>query len=148
MTPKRSTCRSLTEGHRRGAAAVELALVAPIFLMLLAGIIEFGQAFQLKHTLSNAARRGARTAVAPGTTSSEVTQIVKSHGSRMLGIQESDIDVVIALNGAANTEIGSAVNSDEIQVTVKVPYAKAGVGFFSHIFNQTTLHASCILERE
>lgn len=128
--------------------AVELALVAPVFLVLLAGIIEFGQAFQIKHSISNAARRGARMAVAQGTTSSEVLQVVKSHGANMLRVAESDISVEICLNGDPNAEIANAVEPDEIKVTVRVPFSKAGVGFYSSLFGSTTLNASCVMERE
>ncbi len=44
----------------RGAAAVELALVLPILLLLLMGIVEFGQAYYTKIALTAAARDGAR----------------------------------------------------------------------------------------
>jgi Flp pilus assembly protein TadG len=44
----------------RGAAAVEFALVVPILLTLVIGIIEFGRAYNIQTTLSNAARDGVR----------------------------------------------------------------------------------------
>jgi Flp pilus assembly protein TadG len=44
----------------RGASAVEFALVLPILIVLVLGIIEFGHAFQVQGTLSAAAREGAR----------------------------------------------------------------------------------------
>ena len=43
-----------------GAAAVELALVLPLLVMLVFGIIEFGRAFYTKTQLSGAVREGAR----------------------------------------------------------------------------------------
>ena len=46
--------------EQRGAAAVEFALVAPLLLMLLVGIITFGLAYNEKLALSNAIREGAR----------------------------------------------------------------------------------------
>ncbi|HEX6328346.1 MAG TPA: TadE/TadG family type IV pilus assembly protein [Jiangellaceae bacterium] len=46
----------------RGAVMVELALVLPVLLMLLVGIIEFGRAYNLQLTLQSAAREGAREA--------------------------------------------------------------------------------------
>lgn len=45
----------------RGAAAVEFALVVPMLLLLLFGIIEFGKTMNTQATLSSAAREGART---------------------------------------------------------------------------------------
>ncbi|MCM3484471.1 TadE/TadG family type IV pilus assembly protein [Kocuria rosea] len=45
----------------RGAAAVEFALVVPILLALLLGIIEFGRAYNAQISLTHAAREAART---------------------------------------------------------------------------------------
>ena len=45
----------------RGASAVEFALIAPLLLLLVVGIAEFGRAFQVQSTLSAAAREGVRT---------------------------------------------------------------------------------------
>ena len=51
-------------GDRRrdaeGAAAVELALVLPLLVLLLGGIIDFGFAFNTQISLTHAAREGVR----------------------------------------------------------------------------------------
>jgi len=39
---------------------VEFALILPLFLLLLVGLIEFGRAVGISHTLSEVARSGAR----------------------------------------------------------------------------------------
>jgi Flp pilus assembly protein TadG len=44
----------------RGAAAVEFALILPLLILLLFGIIEFGRGYNAKVTLTHAAREGAR----------------------------------------------------------------------------------------
>ena len=44
----------------RGAAAVEFALILPVLLILVLGLVEFGRAFNVQISLSNAAREGAR----------------------------------------------------------------------------------------
>jgi hypothetical protein len=44
----------------RGAAAVELALVLPVLLLILFGIIDFGRMLNTQITLTEAAREGAR----------------------------------------------------------------------------------------
>lgn len=51
----------------RGATAVELALVLPIFLLLLFGIIDFGRYFFVQHTIQYATREGTRMALVGGT---------------------------------------------------------------------------------
>ena len=44
----------------RGAVAVEFAIVVPIFLLLVFGIVDFGHAWYMKQIVSNASREGAR----------------------------------------------------------------------------------------
>jgi Flp pilus assembly protein TadG len=43
-----------------GAAAVEFALVVPLLLLLVFGLVDFGRAYNAKITLAQAAREGAR----------------------------------------------------------------------------------------
>lgn len=45
----------------RGAAAVEFALVAPLLIAILVGIIEFANFFRVQISLTQAAREAART---------------------------------------------------------------------------------------
>lgn len=45
----------------RGAASVEFALLVPILIMILLGIMEFGRAYNVQVSLTNAAREGARS---------------------------------------------------------------------------------------
>lgn len=46
--------------RNRGAVAVEFALVAPILLTLVAGIVEFSHAYNLQISVTQAAREAAR----------------------------------------------------------------------------------------
>lgn len=46
----------------RGAVAVEMAIVLPLLLVILIGIIEFGRVLNVQVSLSQAAREGARYA--------------------------------------------------------------------------------------
>ena len=50
-------------GHDRGAAAVEFALVVPLLLLLVFGIIDYGRFFFDSVSLRQGAREGARQAV-------------------------------------------------------------------------------------
>ncbi len=47
-------------GQDDGTAAVEFALVVPLLLLLVFGIIDFGRAYQAKVELTHAAREGVR----------------------------------------------------------------------------------------
>jgi Flp pilus assembly protein TadG len=44
----------------RGAAMVEFAIIAPLLLLVVFGIIEFGRAYNAQNSLTHAAREGAR----------------------------------------------------------------------------------------
>jgi Flp pilus assembly protein TadG len=71
--------RGAPGGRRRprsqsGAAAVEFALVVPIFVLLVVGIIDFGFAFNAQISLTQAVREGVRlgaVGVAPSETAME-----------------------------------------------------------------------------
>ena len=48
--------------RERGAAAVEFALLLPVLLLLVFGIVDFGRALNAQITLTQAAREGVRLA--------------------------------------------------------------------------------------
>jgi len=50
----------MRERRENGAVAVEFALLAPVLILLLLGIMEFGRAYNAQITLSSAAREGVR----------------------------------------------------------------------------------------
>ncbi len=49
--------------NQRGQAMVELALVLPILILLLMGVVELGRIFHSYLVITNASREGARVAV-------------------------------------------------------------------------------------
>jgi Flp pilus assembly protein TadG len=53
--------RKLRRWRDRGAAAVEFALVMPLLVMILLGIMEFGYAFFIQAQVAGAARVGVRS---------------------------------------------------------------------------------------
>lgn len=62
----RSLWTRRTKRAERGAVAVEFALVVPILLLVLIGIINFGVVITQQLSLSNAARQAARYSVIDG----------------------------------------------------------------------------------
>lgn len=58
-----TTRQAPTVDERRGQALVEFALILPIFVLLLVGILDFGRGVFAFNTLNNAAREGARVAI-------------------------------------------------------------------------------------
>lgn len=65
-------------GQRRGTTIVETAVVAPVFAVFLAAIMEFGHAFLVVGTLNAAAKQAARHGAVEGITSADV--INKANG--------------------------------------------------------------------
>ncbi len=59
--------RLRTDARDGGAAAVEFALVLPILLLLVFGIIDFGRAYHAQVTLTHGAREGVRVVAFGGT---------------------------------------------------------------------------------
>lgn len=89
----------------RGAAAVEFALVVPVLLLLLVGIMEFSRAFNTQATLSAAAREGARTIAMAGTAASALSVVQSAVGT--LGVPTSAISIspLSCVGAAANTTV-------------------------------------------
>jgi len=54
-----------------GAELIEFALVFPLLLLVVLGIVDFGIMFQQYEVLTNAAREGARIAVLPNYSSTD-----------------------------------------------------------------------------
>src|SRR5215469_5880952 len=58
----------------RGAAAVEFALLLPLLLLIVFGIVDFGRAINAQITITQAAREGARALALPGGSGSYQTR--------------------------------------------------------------------------
>ena len=55
--------RGVNRKLKRASATVEMAIVTPILLTLVFGIIEYGWVFTVRQAMTNAAREGARVGV-------------------------------------------------------------------------------------
>ena len=60
----------------RGAAAVEFAMILPLLILLVFGIVQFSLAYNRQQGLHAAAREGARIASLPQTTQTEISDRV------------------------------------------------------------------------
>lgn len=72
--------RKQTGRNRRGAVTVEAALVTPMLITMLFGIIEFGFIFKDLLMLHQSAREGVRVAAIGATTSEINTRVQESTG--------------------------------------------------------------------
>ena len=105
--------------NERGAALLEMALTLPLLLLVCVGILEFGRAYQTWQVLTNAAREGARVAVLPGTTQSDVTTRVRQYMTA--GQLPNAATATVAIDGSQTVSIGAGTASAS-QVTVTYPF--------------------------
>lgn len=75
----------------RGQSLVEFALILPIFVLILVGILDFGRAVYAFNTLNNAAREGARLAIVDQT-SAHIQQFTAQQ-TGWLGVQPAGVSV-------------------------------------------------------
>lgn len=65
-----------------GSATVEFAIIFPLFVLLLIGMLEFGLAIWRQEILTNASREGARAGIVssiPRPTDAEITTVVQTY---------------------------------------------------------------------
>jgi Flp pilus assembly pilin Flp len=97
----------------KGAIAIEFALIAPLLLLILLGIVEFGFALNQQQGLQAAAREGARLASVDTSTVAEVEARVTA---ALKGVTLDNSPVVLVLPGPC-------INRHGEQVTVTVTAA-------------------------
>ena len=107
------SCQIRTE--RKGVALVEFALVAPIFVLFIIGVLEIGRAMVVAGQVTNASREAARVASFDSTTKTEtVTAAANAYLSK------------VGISGATTTVSpnppSSAADGASVTVTVSIPY--------------------------
>lgn len=76
----------------RGASAVEFALIVPILLVVVFGIVNFGFVFAQQISLNNGARQAARYAVVDNRTCAQI-EIEGQTSAATIGMDTSDVPV-------------------------------------------------------
>lgn len=94
-------CGSGVAGERRGAAAIEFAIVGPFFLLLVVGMIVYGGWLWMAHSVQAAVSEGARAAVA-GLDAVEREQLARDgvvDHLHHLGLRSGDATVETSADG-------------------------------------------------
>ena len=101
----------------RAGAMVEFAIVAPVLILLVFGIAEFGRFFFLLNNLTNAAREGARrAAIEPTFNSAMIVGVVR----------ERIFDTNKATGGTIKVEQVGAAPNQTVRVTItNYPFARS-----------------------
>lgn len=138
------------EHREQGASATEFALILPILLLLLFGIIEFGIIFFNKAVITNASREGARVGVAfipdPRTPQADIISTVDNYAKNYLITFGADPGPQVTITPAAP----AAIVSGQL-VTVDVSYHYDYLllpGFVSDLAGGITFHGVTTMRAE
>ena len=128
--------------QRRGAAAVEFAIVAPVFFLLVFGMIEYGRMVMVQQIITNSAREGTRQAVLDGATTSKVkTTVINAMAGGNITITTSN--VTVSPDPPSNAAFG-----DPVTVTVSVPFNQVSWLPSPMYLGGKTMTASTVMRRE
>ena len=118
----------MNRDSERGAVAVEFALLVPVLVLLVLGIMEFGRAYNAQVSLSNAAREGARVMAI----SNDATAARSAAKSAAVSLNPKLLDTNFTFSASSCTS--GAQMSVTIKYTLKTltgiagPFAMEGVG--------------------
>lgn len=132
-----------------GAEVIEFALVLPLLLLIVMGIIDFGLIFRTYEVITNAAREGARIGVLPGYGNADiiarVDQYVQAAG---LGGPGTATTTPGALQQVAIG--GSCISVKPVTVSMTHTYLFLGdiASYFGGSFGTKTLTATSAMRAE
>ena len=129
--------RSIGRRSERGAALVEFAVVMPLLILLLFGIMEAGWFFAQQVEVNNAAREGGRLAVVdyPGPDFGDEDEILKQVCARA-ALSADRAAVSITFDAAADTAI------------VKVTQTYASLTGFIPDFDGAVISSTVVMRNE
>ena len=124
-----------------GASAVEFALLLPVLMMILFGIIEFGMALYRQSILTNASREGARLGIVqsiPAITNGQINAAIDNYLTAA-GITPGNVTRNIVAGGATGTPV---------QVTLTLPYTYSVLPGLTSISPTINLTAQTVMRHE
>ena len=98
----------------RGQSILETAVVLPIIVFIFGGIVDFGFAFFISHTIQNAAREGARVAVTLPNLVTDDPRVISEVNDRL-----PNIGMFAPFNGGISNSPPTGADCD-LEVTVTV----------------------------
>ena len=120
-----------SQSNRRGAATVEVAITAPILLLIVFGGIECSRANMMRNAAEVAAIEGARVGIVPGATA----QKCKDRALEELAILKVvDGDVQVSPAVITNT-------TTEVTVVVTIPLSKNSLPLSQFVVGKTLIQS-------
>ena len=134
----------------RGAELIEFALVLPLLLFIIMGLIDFGLMFQRFEVVTNAAREGARMAVLPGYVNADVEARVRSYLTTGGVAATTSNSTVVTTSVTIPTGGGPVLQGKRVVVTYASPYLFLGplAGWFGGTFTTSNLIGTAIMRDE
>lgn len=156
MQSTRSTTRTPRQCDRRGSAAVECAIVAPLLTLLVLGAIDVGQYANVYQKVSDASRAGARFAARCGTqNTSAVESAVRSYLQDVSGGPSSTLASgaqITVTNGSGNPvpsgDLQQYSTGSPLKVTVQVPFDPVRWIDVINRLDGTSISATTTMRRE
>lgn len=108
--------RRLRRNHR-GQALVEMAIILPIFLLMVLGMIDLARAWNAKQVITDAAREAARSGVVDN--QSVTVDLAYIQGIASTAIANAGFDPALANITATGT---GAAKDTPLQVDITYPY--------------------------
>ena len=142
--------RMKIQGRQRqnGIAAVEFGLIAPIVLLVLFGIFEFGTAFWRKQILTSAVREGARKGVVatnPRVTEDAIKTAVKDY---LTGVGWDSSSATVTVTGAGGNAGTSLTVSATYPTSLQVLSHMMPGTFSVNSSGNVTLTATVVMQME
>jgi Flp pilus assembly protein TadG len=112
--------RTTRKRAQKGATIAEAAVTAVTLFTLILGVVDFGRAYSIHQSLTNAAREGARYAVAPDATTEALPSPseVQAHVAPFLS--SANITGTVAVDSTSHVING--VTTTYTKVTITAPY--------------------------
>lgn len=135
---------------RQGAVSIEMAIVAPVLILILFSIMEFGHVYMTINLLNGAAEKAARSGITDGATSAEVIERARTilasalpNGTVAISVKDASVfdedhsataGTPEAFNPAAidystlsDLELGNAESRQLFVVHLQVDYNDVGI---------------------
>ena len=126
--------------------AVEFAVVAPVFFLLVFGLFEFGRLVMVQQALTNAAREGCRAAgLASSVSTSNIDSAVRSYLQSVVGNAASDAAKVRVTMPSSLQGVPSGT---DLTVGVEINYADVSWLPLGYLGPNSTISAEARRKRE
>ena len=122
--------------RREGVSSVEFAIIGPVFLLILFGMISFGSVLYTHNNMINAARESARRMAVGDLNTTEAEAYANNYLSNM------------GVTFTVNAQDPDPGDPDDVSVNISVPAEDVALVNFPGIFDGRTLQVTVTMLKE